>query len=264
MPVTPALAPKIAAGLPLSTEPRGGRDAQSMAFFNTPGTPWLYSGVAMSSASASAMARLGTPPTGSGSPGVLDVLVVERDLRQAVEDADLHAPRVAAPTAARSNARLYDFCRRLPAMPQTSSGRSGVGRRRLRGCGGRLAAHGGVDRRLDERWDRRGRRCRGGRRGEDALHLREVLAVVRVEQDGECLPVEALHPRHRLERAVGGGALDDHLHRRGGGHRIVVAGGGEQRLDVAMDGAQLGAQVVPVAQERRRRLQARRDRVLDR
>ena len=33
----------MAAGLPCRAEPRGGREAQSMAFFNAPGTPKLYS-----------------------------------------------------------------------------------------------------------------------------------------------------------------------------------------------------------------------------
>ena len=47
----------IATGLPPSTEVRNGREAQSMAFLSTPGTQWLYSGVAMSSASAPAIAR---------------------------------------------------------------------------------------------------------------------------------------------------------------------------------------------------------------
>jgi hypothetical protein len=57
----------IAAGLPCSADPRGGREAQSIAFFRTPGTPKLYSGVAMRSASAWRMAAL-KAVTGSGSP----------------------------------------------------------------------------------------------------------------------------------------------------------------------------------------------------
>ena len=57
----------IATGFPVRTEARAGREAQSMAFFSTPGTQWLYSGVAMSSASASRMARL-KAATDGGSP----------------------------------------------------------------------------------------------------------------------------------------------------------------------------------------------------
>ena len=39
VPPIPWLAPRIAAGLPFSGDSPGGRDAQSMAFFRTPGTP---------------------------------------------------------------------------------------------------------------------------------------------------------------------------------------------------------------------------------
>ncbi len=63
----PAVAPNTATGLQSSGEARCGRDAQSSAFLRTPGTPWLYSGVAMSSASASRIAALNAA-TGSGSP----------------------------------------------------------------------------------------------------------------------------------------------------------------------------------------------------
>src|SRR3954471_16866775 len=48
----PGDAPMMAAGLPFNALPRGGLDNQSIAFFSTPGTPWLYSGVAISKASA--------------------------------------------------------------------------------------------------------------------------------------------------------------------------------------------------------------------
>jgi hypothetical protein len=48
----------IATGLPVSGEPSGGREAQSTAFLSAPGTPRLYSGVAIRSASASRIACL--------------------------------------------------------------------------------------------------------------------------------------------------------------------------------------------------------------
>ena len=67
MPPIPGVAPMIAAGLPIRTELRGGREAQSIAFFSTPGIPKLYSGVTMRSASARRMADF-SAPTGSGSP----------------------------------------------------------------------------------------------------------------------------------------------------------------------------------------------------
>ena len=57
----------IAAGFPRSGVLAGGREAQSMAFLSTPGTPKLYSGVTTRSASASRMAVF-RAATGSGSP----------------------------------------------------------------------------------------------------------------------------------------------------------------------------------------------------
>lgn len=39
VPVRPGEAPSRAVGFPASTDPDGGRDAQSIAFFKTPGTP---------------------------------------------------------------------------------------------------------------------------------------------------------------------------------------------------------------------------------
>jgi hypothetical protein len=56
-----------ATGLPVSGEASGGRDAQSIAFLSTPGTPRLYSGVAIRTASASRIACL-KRTTASGSP----------------------------------------------------------------------------------------------------------------------------------------------------------------------------------------------------
>ena len=57
----------IATGLRASGEASGGREAQSIAFFSTPGRPRLYSGVAIRSASASRIASL-KAATVSGSP----------------------------------------------------------------------------------------------------------------------------------------------------------------------------------------------------
>ena len=55
-PNSPVLAPITAAGLPRSGVSARGREAQSIAFFSTPGIEELYSGVAISSASAAAIA----------------------------------------------------------------------------------------------------------------------------------------------------------------------------------------------------------------
>ena len=66
----------MAATFPFNALPRGGLDNQSIAFFNTPGTPWLYSGVAISNASACRIAPqiLDTLRYAGG----FDISVVER------------------------------------------------------------------------------------------------------------------------------------------------------------------------------------------
>ena len=51
-PNIPVEAPIAAAGLPLRALWPAGREAQSSAFFSTPGIEWLYSGVATRTASA--------------------------------------------------------------------------------------------------------------------------------------------------------------------------------------------------------------------
>lgn len=56
VPPTPP-AHMIASGLPASGESLSGHDAQSIAFFSTPGIEPLYSGVSISNASAAFTAR---------------------------------------------------------------------------------------------------------------------------------------------------------------------------------------------------------------
>jgi hypothetical protein len=51
----PVLAPITAAGLSRSVFVSTGRDTQSSAFLSCPGMEWLYSGVAKSTASATAI-----------------------------------------------------------------------------------------------------------------------------------------------------------------------------------------------------------------
>jgi hypothetical protein len=45
----------IDTGLPLKQDSKTGRESQSRAFLRTPGIPWLYSGVTISTPSASAI-----------------------------------------------------------------------------------------------------------------------------------------------------------------------------------------------------------------
>lgn len=76
VPKPPGEAPITATGRPPNTRPMSlaGREAQSMAFLNTPGMPLLYSGVTSSSPSAPVIAALnavtaaGMPSAASRSP----------------------------------------------------------------------------------------------------------------------------------------------------------------------------------------------------
>ena len=66
-PKRPALEPITATGLPRKTFVANGREAQSSAFFSAPGIEWLYSGVAIRTASAEATAsRSDATATGAG------------------------------------------------------------------------------------------------------------------------------------------------------------------------------------------------------
>ena len=98
-----------------STFSGNGRDAQSSAFLSAPGSDALYSGVAISRASASSIARKNSR-TGSGGVG-LEVFVEGRDAREAVPLHQLDPGREQV-LAARRSRRLWDPRRRLPAMPR--------------------------------------------------------------------------------------------------------------------------------------------------
>ena len=67
VPVMPGEAPISAATLPFNALLRGGLESQSIVFFSTPGTPWLYSGVAISNPSACRMASRSSTTLG-GAP----------------------------------------------------------------------------------------------------------------------------------------------------------------------------------------------------
>ena len=79
-PNSPVLAPITATGLSRSALSGKGREAQSIAFLSTPGIEALYSGVAISSASAAAIARAG-PRTAAGARIDVGVLAVGRQRR---------------------------------------------------------------------------------------------------------------------------------------------------------------------------------------
>ena len=81
------LAPITATGL-LPAGSASGREAQSTAFLSTPGIDELYSGVANSRASASAIAR-SRPTTGAGPFPYVVVLVIGRDRLEPVEELEL-------------------------------------------------------------------------------------------------------------------------------------------------------------------------------
>ena len=67
-PNMPVLAPMTATGLPRKTFSASGREAQSSAFLSCPGSEWLYSGVEIRTASASAMAaRRWATASGAGA-----------------------------------------------------------------------------------------------------------------------------------------------------------------------------------------------------
>ena len=100
----PVEAPTTAAGLPRSGFVACGRDAQSSAFLSTPGSDALYSGVAISTASAPAIAARSSR-TGLGPAVEIVVGVIGRDRLQAVEDLELgpgRQQRLPPPGAARS------------------------------------------------------------------------------------------------------------------------------------------------------------------
>ena len=112
-PKLPVLAPITATGLFWSTVLARGREAQSIAFFSTPGMEALYSGVAISRASADAIARQRSA-TGAGARSV-SLSASTGDRPQAVPDLYLDA---AGRRSAmwRSRRALWESRRRLPAI----------------------------------------------------------------------------------------------------------------------------------------------------
>ena len=82
-PNMPVLAPITSAGLPRIGFSAIGRETQSSAFFSAPGIEWLYSGVAIRTASAPAIASFSATTAGGGI--VFGVGVVGRDVAERPE-----------------------------------------------------------------------------------------------------------------------------------------------------------------------------------
>ena len=75
VPVMPGEAPISAATLPFNALVRGGLDGQSIVFFSTPGTPWLYAQTAGESDNVEYASDSGHP-----------VGIVRRDARRVYEE----------------------------------------------------------------------------------------------------------------------------------------------------------------------------------
>src|SRR5215213_7078780 len=115
-PNRPVLAPTIATGLPRSELSGNGREAQSIAFFSTPGTDALYSGVLISTASASAIAAR-RRSTGPG-PGVTSASSSNGGSSARPSKRTSSAPGGSARAAARSRPVLWESRRSDPEIPR--------------------------------------------------------------------------------------------------------------------------------------------------
>jgi len=104
----------IAAGLPFQALSPWGREAQSIAFFNTPDTDQLYSGVTNRIAFTSRI-RLFNSATLAG--GFCSSSWLNGGMPSS-SNVSTGASFGASSVAARSAARLYDPRRRLPAIPR--------------------------------------------------------------------------------------------------------------------------------------------------
>src|SRR5206468_1693534 len=112
--MAPVDAPMIAAGLAFQALSPWGREAQSIAFFNTPDMDQLYSGVTNRIAFASRI-RLFNSVTLAG--GFCSSSWLNGGMPSS-SNVSTVTPFGASSVAARSAARLYDSRRRLPAIPR--------------------------------------------------------------------------------------------------------------------------------------------------
>src|SRR5437588_8168759 len=116
--MAPVDAPMIAAGLPFQALSPWGGEAQSIAFFNTPDTDQLYSGVTNRIAFALRIHLFNSVTLAGGfcSSSWLNGGMPSSSNVSTV------APFGASSVAAGSAARLYDPRRRLPAIPRIGIG----------------------------------------------------------------------------------------------------------------------------------------------
>src|SRR3954471_3226025 len=108
-----------AVGLERRTFSGNGRDAQSIAFLSEPGSEALYSGVAISNASAPSMASKNAR-TGAGGVFSMSSSKAGRVARPSHSTSSV--PGGSSVAAARRSLRLWDPRRRLPEMPRIRTG----------------------------------------------------------------------------------------------------------------------------------------------
>src|SRR5665213_1943661 len=116
----PVLAPITATGLLARAEVAGvGREAQSTAFFRTPGIDPLYSGVTKRTASASRMAAMSLSAPGMPPPVSSSSVSSNGSTTFRPSNVMSSAAGGSSAAAARRRFRLCEASRRDPAMPST-------------------------------------------------------------------------------------------------------------------------------------------------
>ena len=118
-PNRPVLAPTTAVGLWRRTFSGNGREAQSIAFLSAPGSEALYSGVAISIASAASTAA---KKSRTGCGGVSSRSSSKAGSPARPSHSTSSTPGGSSAPAARSSLRLWDPRRRLPEMPRIRIG----------------------------------------------------------------------------------------------------------------------------------------------
>ena len=117
-PNMPVLAPATATGLSRRTFAGNGREAQSSAFLSAPGMEALYSGVAMSRASADAIAWRSATTRGDGV-AVSSILVVGGEVADAGQQLQPRRRGQRARRRPEAAPCCSDPARRLPEMPRS-------------------------------------------------------------------------------------------------------------------------------------------------
>src|SRR5690606_25285169 len=114
VPSRPGEVPIRATGLPWRTEAPSGREIQSKAFFSTPGTPPLYSGVATISASAAAISSRIRVTAGGSWPSRSSLKRGNCPSRSLIVTV---TPSGASRAADSISSRFHERLRRLPTIP---------------------------------------------------------------------------------------------------------------------------------------------------